>query len=339
VDAAIAEITARALAARKGGKVVFKRLDLSSLEAVYSFAAEFTWEYKKLNILVCNAGVLNLPGRSKNGFDLVMAINYVGHWALTAALRPALETALSTRDAPPIARVVNVSSASYALSDPLGENFAAIAKSEASLQHSYGRSKLAVVLATKEWQRRLGSSGITAYAVHPGSMATGLYDSLLPKVFMPLLNLFAAYLLRSAETGALVPLHCALSASAVSGAGKYWANCVPVPVTANGNNAEDARLVFDATEKLVVEATGLDPTRAATTVHVSNLARGTTSDNLRSLFGYCGVIKECVLTPRDDSVLAAVSFEGTLETSTAMRMNGAELSGRKIVVSAAPTKP
>ncbi len=60
--------------------------------------------FRRLDALVCNAGLANTPGRSKEGFELHMATNYLGHFYLCKLL---LDVLKATEGRP---RVVTVSS-------------------------------------------------------------------------------------------------------------------------------------------------------------------------------------------------------------------------------------
>ena len=78
--------------------------DVSSLESVREFAADFLARESELHVLVNNAGVMP-PERTltEDGLELTFATNVAGPFLLTALLLPALG-----RGAP--SRVVNVSS-------------------------------------------------------------------------------------------------------------------------------------------------------------------------------------------------------------------------------------
>lgn len=61
-------------------------------------------KFRRLDALVCNAGLANTPGRSAEGYDLHMATNYLGHFYLCKLL---LDVLKATKGG---ARVVSVSS-------------------------------------------------------------------------------------------------------------------------------------------------------------------------------------------------------------------------------------
>src|ERR1700722_13538876 len=73
-------------------------LDLASLQSVQSFAARIGRE-AKLDLLVNNAGVMAVPKRqvTEDGFERQFGTNFLGPFALTMALLPALMRAPSPR--------------------------------------------------------------------------------------------------------------------------------------------------------------------------------------------------------------------------------------------------
>ena len=76
-------------------QVTLLRLDLGSLAAVRSFAADFSAAGLPLDALVCNAAVylprLQQALRSPEGFEISVATNHFGHFLLSKLLLPALQ--------------------------------------------------------------------------------------------------------------------------------------------------------------------------------------------------------------------------------------------------------
>ena len=72
-------------------KVRAEVLDLASLRSVQSFAARIDRE-AKLDLLINNAGVMSVPKRqaTDDGFELQFGTNFLGPFALTMSLIPAL---------------------------------------------------------------------------------------------------------------------------------------------------------------------------------------------------------------------------------------------------------
>jgi len=142
-------------------------LDLTSLDSVRGFAAGFLDAHDELHLLVNNAGVMYTPfGRTAEGFELQFGTNHVGHFLLTCLLAPALEAGAPSR-------VVNLSSGGHMGSDIVWDD-PNYEQREYDKFGAYGQSKTANILFSVELERRLGSRGVHAYAVHPGMISTEL---------------------------------------------------------------------------------------------------------------------------------------------------------------------
>jgi NAD(P)-dependent dehydrogenase (short-subunit alcohol dehydrogenase family) len=186
------------------GSVVVMQLDLADLDTVRAFAAEFHKSYDRLDLLINNAGVAEVPyGKTAQGVELHFGINYVGHFALTAL-------SIDLLNATERARIVTVSS--------LGHRIGSIDFDDLNwerhypAQLPYSRSKLANLLFTYELQRRLAAAGqgTLAVAAHPGWADTGMTNS----TYLRHLNrLFA----QTAEMGALPSLFAATALNVCGG--------------------------------------------------------------------------------------------------------------------------
>ncbi len=148
-------------------------LDLADLAAVRRAAGEAA-AHGPLHLLVNNAGVMATPAaRTVDGFDLQLATNHLGHFALTGLLLPRL---VESGDA----RVVAVSSHAHRLARtaPLDDPRVP-PRSRYRPWSAYAQSKLANLLFTFELDRRAREAGLPlrATAAHPGLAATGLAAS------------------------------------------------------------------------------------------------------------------------------------------------------------------
>jgi NAD(P)-dependent dehydrogenase (short-subunit alcohol dehydrogenase family) len=64
-------------------------LDLSSLASVRAFADTFRSTYRRLNVLINNAGILSFTkGFTEDGFEQTVGVNYLGPFLLTSLLLP-----------------------------------------------------------------------------------------------------------------------------------------------------------------------------------------------------------------------------------------------------------
>lgn len=154
-------------------KVRFELLDLASQRSVHSFAKKIV-DAPKLDLLVNNAGVMRLPRReqTEDGFERQFATNYLGPFALTLLLLPALRRSS-------VARVTTVGSlaANMGLKRIHFEDL----QWERSYDpwKAYSQSKLADLLFMIELGRRAAASGTTliSNAAHPGYARTNLQTS------------------------------------------------------------------------------------------------------------------------------------------------------------------
>jgi NAD(P)-dependent dehydrogenase (short-subunit alcohol dehydrogenase family) len=184
-------------AASIGGRAEVRQLDLADLASVRAFADAWDGD---IDVLVNNAGVMAVPERrTKDGFELQIGTNHLGHFALTNLLLPSITD-----------RVVTVASGAHRIGsihlDDLNWE-----RSGYQRWRAYGQSKLANLLFTSELQRRLDAAGssVRALAAHPGYAATNLQnrtENLLQNTLMAIGNHVIA---QSDQMGALPTLYAA----------------------------------------------------------------------------------------------------------------------------------
>ena len=140
--------------------------DFAVQSQVRKLAAEFSGRYPRLNVLVNNAGTISRHRKvTPEGVELTLAVNHLAPFLLTNLLLESL-----VAGAP--ARVVNVASVAHErarldLADPqMRRHYLPF--------RAYAASKLANVLFTYELAHRLEGTGVTANAVDPGLVRTGL---------------------------------------------------------------------------------------------------------------------------------------------------------------------
>jgi retinol dehydrogenase 12 len=221
-SAAAGEAAVAAIKSATGSQHVWLLpLDLASLASVRSCAAAFLALDEPLHVLVNNAGVGGQRGLTADGFELHFGVNHLGHYALTLLLLDRLTAS------GPGARIVNVSSAAH-YGAP-GIDFDALRRRTPSFtgQREYAVSKLCNVLFTQELTRRAGSD-LSAYALHPGVVASDIWRR-LPRLVRPLIT---ARMLTN-EQGAVTSLYCATSPAVAAECGRYYDKCAaqePNPV-------------------------------------------------------------------------------------------------------------
>ena len=155
------------LAAHPDASLEIVELDLGSLASVKSAADAIAAKHTRIDILMCNAGVMAMPqGTTEDGFDTQMGTNVLGHWALLSHLLPIVV-------ATPGARVVTLSSTAQHMGraidpdDPhLRRNFDA--------WRMYGNTKLAMRHLAVGLQEQFERAGVDAKAL---SAQPGLTNS------------------------------------------------------------------------------------------------------------------------------------------------------------------
>ncbi|XP_045143911.1 retinol dehydrogenase 11 isoform X2 [Echinops telfairi] len=229
------ELVAKEIQTKTGNQqVLVRKLDLADTRSIRAFAQGFLAEEKQLHILINNAGVMMCPySKTVDGFEMHMGVNHLGHFLLTHLLLEKLKAS-----AP--ARVVNVSSLAHFLGRLNFHNLQGEKFYNAGL--AYCQSKLANVLFTQELARRLKGSGVTTYAVHPGSVNSELtrYSTFMTCMWW----LFSCFL-KTPEQGAQTSLHCALTEGLERLSGEYFSDCRVGWVSAQARNETVARRLWD----------------------------------------------------------------------------------------------
>jgi NAD(P)-dependent dehydrogenase (short-subunit alcohol dehydrogenase family) len=221
-------------------KVEFIPINLSSLEQVREFSADFAKRHSRLDVLLNNAGTMLLQRRmNQAGLEMTFAVNHLGHFLLTNLLLDSLRASAS-------ARVIVVSSGSHYraqlnfedLQNEIGYNGRKV----------YGQSKLANILFTYELARRLEGENITVNAVHPGFVSTNLGrdNGWLIHKFIRLAMLAGG----SAEEGAETCVYLATSREVAGVTGKYFTQCEATKSSKSSYDRDTAMQLWEISEKL-----------------------------------------------------------------------------------------
>jgi NAD(P)-dependent dehydrogenase (short-subunit alcohol dehydrogenase family) len=174
-------------------KATFVACDLASLASIEKGAKQFTSASDRLDILMCNAGIMALPpGLTKDGYEVQFGTNHVGHALLIKLLLPTL---LRTAELPESSvRIVLNTSLGFKLAPKSGVVFKDLRTSQGCFPVAgnwirYGQSKLANILYAAELGRRYPS--ITSVSIHPGVINTGLVGNLsfLDRTLVHVVNL------------------------------------------------------------------------------------------------------------------------------------------------------
>jgi dehydrogenase/reductase SDR family protein 13 len=188
-------------------------LDLGDLASVRRCADAFLATGEPLHVLINNAGLAGARGMSDSGFEIAFGTNHVGPFLFTSLLLDRL------RESAP-ARIVNVASVAHYNAE--GIDWDAVRRPTRSFtgMREYSVSKLANLLHAQELARRFGASGVTTYALHPGTVASDIWR----RVPWPLRPLMKRRMI-SPEQGAQTSLYCAASPDVAGESGRYYDAC------------------------------------------------------------------------------------------------------------------
>ncbi len=196
------------------GQITVAGVDLTDVDSIRRFCGE--WE-GPLHVLINNAGVMAVPELtlSFDGHELQFATNHLGHFALTTGLHRAFASAGG-------ARVVAVSSNAHHFS-PVHFDDIDFERRAYDPWSAYGQSKTANILHAVELTRRWASDGVTANALHPGAIPTGLqrYSGTM---------LTPVELRKTPEQGAATSVLLAVAPLLAGVGGHYFEDCNEAPV-------------------------------------------------------------------------------------------------------------
>lgn len=215
-QAKAAHAHAEILAAHPAASLEIVELDLGSLASVEQAAARIATQHDRIDVLMCNAGVMALPqGTTEDGFDLQMGINVLGHWALISHLLPIVVTT-------PGARIVTLSSTAQHTGRAIDPEDPYL------LDHydpwrMYGQTKLAMRHLAVGLQQQFDRAGLDAKALsaQPGLTNSDLQTTTLAEGGAGLLGAISDRLAKttgmSPERGALSQLRAAVDPDAPGG--------------------------------------------------------------------------------------------------------------------------
>jgi NAD(P)-dependent dehydrogenase (short-subunit alcohol dehydrogenase family) len=237
----------RAAASAGGGAQIALDLalcDLASAASIRRFASDFRTRYGELDVLVDNAGVIS-PKRleTEDGFELQFGVNHLGHFLLTKLL---LDLVMESKG-----RVVVVASGAHKWGRIHWEDLQL--RKGYSTFGSYGQSKLANVLFTRELARRLAGSQATANCLHPGAVATNMGVDRETGFGQFVMRLLKPFFL-TPEEGADTAVYLATSPEVEGISGQYFHRRKPARISKLAADDEAAARLWALSEELTANA-------------------------------------------------------------------------------------
>ncbi len=189
--------------------------DLALRSEMRHVADEVLRRYPQVHVLVNNAAAFFAKREvTADGLERTFALNVLAPFVLTSLLAGRLQAS-----AP--ARVVQVASRAHKGYEATLDDLQSSARYRGF--QVYGRSKLELILLTREFARRLQGSGVTVNAVHPGWVHSGFAKN-SGGVFALGLRCVGLFLGRSEWKGAQTPLFVATDPSIAHISGEYFSN-------------------------------------------------------------------------------------------------------------------
>lgn len=214
--------------------------DLSVQSQVRQLAENFKARYKRLDVLVNDAGAIFLRRQlSADGIEMTFAVNHLAYFLLTNLLLDTLKI-----NAP--ARVVNVASNSH-LGQHLDFDNLQLKRGYNPMR-AYGRSKLCNLYFTYELARRLDGTGVTVNAMHPGFVHTNMAanNGWLVRLFLPLIHRNSL----TPEQGASTVIYLASSPDVETVTGKYFVREREVASDPISYDEAVAKRLWEVSEKM-----------------------------------------------------------------------------------------
>ncbi len=214
--------------------------DLSSQASIRALAEQVLTRYRRLHVLVNNAGVITRRRTlTVDGIETQFAVNHLAYFLVTNLLLDRIKIS-----AP--ARIVVVASDAH-WTHRLEFDDLQLARRWRPVR-AYSQTKLANVLFAYELARRLTGTGVTVNCVHPGGIATKLLASAfpLPALSTPLVYHFAGTPAQGADT----PIWLATAPEVEEVTGKYFVKRKMVPSSAATYDLVAARRLWDESARL-----------------------------------------------------------------------------------------
>jgi NAD(P)-dependent dehydrogenase (short-subunit alcohol dehydrogenase family) len=217
--------------------------DMSSQASVRALAEQILQKYPRLDVLVNNAGGV-APARmlSPDGIEMTLATNHLGAALLTLLLLDLLKAS-----AP--ARIINVSSEAQ-LSIRLDLSDLQFERRKYRGIAAYGQSKLLMNAFTFGLARRLAGTRVTANCLHPGMVATNIWNiNPLPRIAKLIIAVMKPFMLNS-KKGAAVSLYLATSPEVTEVSGEYFVKCKPAKSNPLSRDPKVMAEIWQCTNKM-----------------------------------------------------------------------------------------
>lgn len=227
-------------------KVSYLVADLSSQASVRQLAKDYADNYKRLDVLINNAGVFHARHvTTVDGIEYTFAVNHLAPFLLTNLLLDIIKASAPSR-------IITTSSVAHKGAHIVDFDDIQFEKRSYSGIKAYSQSKLANILFTRELAERLrgSSSGVTANCFHPGGVRTNLAHGSSNPWYYRLVWRAAGLFFISPKEGADTAVYLASSPDVEGLTGKYFIKRRQAKPSANAESKEAAARLWEISEKL-----------------------------------------------------------------------------------------
>ncbi|XP_045505546.1 retinol dehydrogenase 14-like [Colias croceus] len=235
------------------GELIPMQLDLASFESIEKFVEVIKAGFNKIDVLINNAGVvvpLDRDEKTKEGFEIHLGVNHLGHFYLTNLLVDLLKKASPSR-------VVVVSSSLHESGKldfkdlNLREEIEAAKKGKKGRRNpGYCNSKLMNVYFTRALALKLKDSGVDVNACCPGFCYTNLFRNFVRWYHYILMAPVALLFMRSAKQGSETVVYAASDYSIEGQTGKFFRDCAEFTSKYPFTKEEEEKL-WEVSEEMV----------------------------------------------------------------------------------------
>lgn len=231
-----------------GAEAHFVQADLSLMREVRRVADGFLQRYGHLDLLVHSAGVIHTKRiLTDEGLEITFATDYVSRFYLTNLLLDCLK-------ASPSARILNIAASGVGMGkihfdDLLGER-------KIGGMRGLGQAQFANDIHTIELARRLKETAITANAMHPGAVDTGIRRE-LPRWLNGIMGVLFSRVAMTADEGAEAPYYLATSPEVAQVSGGLFKKDERITKATNASDPVLGERLWAVSEQLVQEAIGV----------------------------------------------------------------------------------
>lgn len=236
--------------------VVAEKLELANPQSILDLVNRLKAKGTRIDILVCNAGVVSPGARSTdNGLDLMFAVNFFAKFVFVNAL---LKNKIIQPNHEIQPRLIFVSSESHRVSTSVDvDNFGKYKPypmSKSVKHYGYSKKLLNTFITefTRYWQKQ--GKELHTYTLCPGAIRSNIARS-APTVFKPLLAVMFRLFFKSPKRAAepVVYLACSQGEDVINASNLYYHMMEETQMLEGCYDEKEGKRLWEASEQLFIE--------------------------------------------------------------------------------------